>query len=66
MKWLDLIKLCLGNLWRRKLRSVLTLLGVIIGTASIVTMLSIGLAQTKAMQEMIMSSTDLTLSLIHI
>ena len=60
MKWLDLVKLCFGNLWRRKLRSVLTLLGVIIGTASIVTMLSIGLAQSKAMQEMIMGSTDLT------
>lgn len=60
MKWFDLLKLSLSNLWRRKLRTLLTLLGVIIGTASIVTMLSIGLGQTKAMMDMIASSSDLT------
>lgn len=32
----------LGNLWRRKLRTLLTVLGVIIGTASIITTLSLG------------------------
>ncbi len=60
MKWFDLLKLSLGNLWRRKLRSVLTLLGVIIGTAAIVTMLSIGLGMTQAMMDMINTSSDLT------
>ncbi len=60
MKWFDILKLSFSNLWRRKLRSILTLLGVIIGTASIVTMLSIGIAQTEAMIKMISSSSDLT------
>lgn len=42
MSNLDLIKMSLGNLWRRKLRTLLTVLGVIIGTASIITTLSLG------------------------
>ncbi|NLJ70678.1 MAG: ABC transporter permease [Clostridiaceae bacterium] len=60
MKWYDLLSLSLTNLWRRKLRSILTLLGVIIGTASIVTMLSIGIGQSEAMMKMIDQSSDLT------
>ena len=43
MKWSDLIRLAATNLWRRKLRSVLTMIGVMIGTASIVVMVSIGI-----------------------
>ena len=42
MSNLDLIKMSLGNLWRRKLRTLLTVLGVVIGTASIITTLSLG------------------------
>lgn len=60
MKWIDLIKLSLDNLRHRKLRTALTLLGVIIGTASIVTMLSIALGQSKAMMDMIDESAELT------
>lgn len=42
MSNLDLILMSLGNLWRRKLRTFLTVLGVVIGTASIITTLSLG------------------------
>lgn len=42
MSNLDLIMMSLGNLWRRKLRTLLTVLGVVIGTASIITTLSLG------------------------
>lgn len=42
MSSLDLIKMSLGNLWRRKLRTLLTVLGVVIGTTSIITTLSLG------------------------
>ena len=38
MKFSDLLKMSLSSLWRRKLRTILTILGVIIGTASIVVM----------------------------
>ena len=39
----DLIKMALRNLWKRKFRTFLTILGVIIGTASIAVMVSIGI-----------------------
>ena len=43
MNLTDLLRMSLGNLKRRKLRTFLTVLGVIIGTASIVVMISLGL-----------------------
>lgn len=39
----DLIRVCLQNLLRRKSRTLLTVLGVIIGCCSIVIMVSIGI-----------------------
>lgn len=39
----DLFQMSLTNLLRRKVRTVLTILGVVVGTASIVVMLSLGL-----------------------
>ncbi len=51
MKLIDLIVLSFRNLWRRKLRTFLTVLGVIIGTSSIVVMISLGLAMNKAMMD---------------
>ena len=43
MRYLDLLRMSASNLLRRKLRTALTVLGVIIGTASIVVMVSLGL-----------------------
>lgn len=42
MRITDLIAMCLRNLFRRKVRTILTVLGVVIGTASIVVMMSLG------------------------
>lgn len=50
MSFYDLMNMSLGNLWRRKLRTVLTVLGVLIGTTSIVAMLSLAFG----MKQMIM------------
>ena len=47
----DLLKMSLSSLWRRKLRTILTVLGVVIGTASIVVMISLGLGLNKASME---------------
>ena len=38
MKWTDLLRMSGNNLVRRRLRTFLTVLGVVIGTASIVVM----------------------------
>lgn len=55
MKISDLLLMALRNLIRRKLRALLTILGVLIGTTSIVVMISIGLgldyAFTKSAEE---------------
>lgn len=60
MKFSDLLKMSLSSLWRRKLRTILTILGVIIGTASIVVMMSLGIGLNKSTMEQIESSGGLT------
>lgn len=60
MRISDLIRMSASNLWRRKLRTILTVLGVIIGTASIVVMVSIGIGQNKSLMESIEESGSLT------
>lgn len=49
----DLITMALKNLWKRKLRTFLTVLGVIIGTTSIVVMVSIGIGMNESFQKQI-------------
>ena len=53
MKFFDLLRMSVNNLRRRKLRTFLTVLGVVIGTASIVVMISLGLGMNKANMEQI-------------
>ncbi len=60
MKFHDLLKMSLSSLWRRKLRTILTILGVIIGTAAIVVMMSLGIGSNKMLMEQIASSGGLT------
>ena len=60
MKISDLLKLSTDNLKRRKGRTILTVLGVIIGTCSIVMMMSIGEAINKSNEDMINNMGDLT------
>jgi len=43
MSNIDLIRMAFKNLFRRKLRTILTTLGVVIGSAAIITMLSLGI-----------------------
>ena len=65
MKFIDLLRMSVSNLWRRKLRTFLTVLGVIIGTASIVVMISLGLGLTKSTMEQIEQSGGLTTITVH-
>lgn len=60
MKFKDLLGLSISNLKRRKLRTFLTVLGVIIGTASIIVMVSLGIGQSELQMELIASSSSLT------
>lgn len=49
MRFIDILKMSSGNLWRRKLRSVLTILGVLIGTTSVVVMISLGIGLKESL-----------------
>ena len=65
MRFIDLLRMSVSNLWRRKLRTFLTVLGVIIGTASIVVMISLGLGLSKSTMESIEQSGGLTTITVH-
>ena len=60
MKISDEISLSARNLLRRKGRTALTLVGVVIGTCMVVLMISLGIAQTQTNEEMLQSWGDLT------
>ena len=61
MKTFDVIGMCMRNLVKRKLRTFLTLLGVMIGTGSIILMISLGLATDAQFARMIEDmSLDMT------
>ena len=60
MSNIDLFVMGFKNLWRRKLRTFLTVLGVIIGASSIIVMLSLGFGMSKAFEEQIAQWGSLT------
>ena len=55
-----MLKMSSQSLFKRKLRSILTILGVVVGTASIVVMISLGLGLKRSALAEIESSTSLT------
>lgn len=60
MKLIDLLRMSSSSLFKRKIRTILTVLGVVIGTASIVVMISLGLGLNKSTMEQIDSNGGLT------
>lgn len=60
MKILDLLRMSSSSLWKRKIRTFLTILGVVVGTASIVVMISLGLGLNKSSMEQIEKYGGLT------
>lgn len=60
MKFLDLLRMSSSNLWKRKVRTILTVLGVVIGVASIVVMISLGLGLSRSLIEEYESYGSLT------
>lgn len=61
MNSIDLAMMGIKNLFRRKARTILTVLGVIIGTAAIIVMVSIGLGMNKAFEEQLAQYGSLTI-----
>ncbi|MCI8650458.1 MAG: ABC transporter permease [Anaerotruncus sp.] len=61
MKISDMVSMCLGNLFRRKMRTLLTITGVIVGTCAIVIMISLGLGMTLSQEAALAQMGDLTM-----
>lgn len=61
MRFFDIVVLALKNLWRRKVRTLLTVIGVIIGTASIVVMLSLGIGMDESFKKQVSSMGSLNI-----
>lgn len=60
MKFSDLLRMSLGSLFKRKVRTILTVLGVVIGTTSIVVMISLGIGMKSSLLDEMMSYSNLT------
>lgn len=60
MRFFDLLYMSVSSLWKRKVRTALTVLGVVIGTASIVVMVSLGLGLNRSTMADIEANGGLT------
>jgi putative ABC transport system permease protein len=65
MNSVDITAMAFKNLWRRKVRTVLTVLGVIVGTASIVMMLSIGIGMNESFKKQVSMMGSLNLITVN-
>jgi len=61
----DLLLLANRNLWRRRTRTILTCLGVLIGTTSIVVMLSLGIGLKESMEQSMAQWGSLEIVRVH-
>lgn len=61
MNFSDLLRMSLESLWKRKVRTILTVLGVLVGTTSIVVMMSLGIGMKSSMMEEMTSYGSMTL-----
>ena len=60
MRFRDIVTYSVSNLFKRKLRTVLTVMGVVIGVASIVVMVSLGLGLNRSTMEQLSQYASLT------
>ena len=60
MGFIDLVTLILENLNRRKARVALTAIGVVIGTAAVVVLVSLGIGLQKNANQQLIGIGDLT------
>ena len=61
MRISDLLTVCLRNLTRRKVRTALTVIGVVIGVCAIILMVSLGIGARESMMQMLQEWGDLTI-----
>lgn len=61
----DMLSMAFGNLFKRKVRTLLTVTGVVVGTCAIVVMMSLGIGIKQSMEDMMKNMGDLTVITIN-
>ena len=65
MRFTDMMRICYSDLTNKKARTLLTVLGVLVGTCAIIVMISIGIAMEKSQTEMLASMGNLKQIKVH-
>lgn len=65
MRLFDIIKLAFKNLFRRKGRTFLTLLGILVGTTSVIIMISMGLGLNESKEQLLSQYTSLEVITVY-
>ena len=65
MRFRDMIGMALGSLFHRRVRTALTVMGVVIGTCAILVMLSLGFGMRQSMETMMRQMGDLTVITVY-
>ena len=65
MKIFDVIRMAFKNLFRSKVRTILTVLGIVIGTTAIIIMLSLGIAINTAYKEQMSRMGDMNVITVY-
>ena len=65
MRISDLLSVCLRNLTRRRVRTALTIIGVVIGVCAIILMVSLGIGARESMMQMLAEWGDLTIIQVY-
>ena len=65
MKIFDVIKMAFRNLFRSKIRTFLTVLGIVIGTTAIIIMLSLGIAINVSYKEQMSMMGDMSIITVN-
>jgi len=65
MNNVDVVRMAYGNLFRRKMRAILTIVGVFIGTMAIVVMMSLGIGLSEATTKQMESWGDLNMITVN-
>lgn len=65
MKFKDKILMCLSNLYKRKIRTLLATVGVIVGTCAVIITVSLGIGMQQAQEAALAQMGDLTMITIY-
>lgn len=65
MKISDILSMSFRNLWRRKVRTILTIFGVLIGSCAIVIMISLGIGVNQSLEYQLSQMGDLNIITIY-